>query len=158
MLDACASMPAFAKDPYLVNEIAFLQGYCFCLAKITVRTPIYFMKSYLFTAVIFLSIAHKKCSKQQEPTIPSCIQTKIDEIRKQPRWNPPALVEEYSYNGRRIFLFSSNCCDQFNEAVDEACNYVCAPTGGYTGKGDRKCEDFKQNAKFIKLVWKDERQ
>jgi len=115
------------------------------------------MKSYIFTALIFFTIAYKKCGKPSEPVIPSCIQDKIELIKKQPRWNPPASVEEYKYDGRRVFLFSSNCCDQFNEAFDESCNYICAPTGGLTGKGDRKCEDFKTNAQLVKLVWKDDR-
>ncbi len=115
------------------------------------------MKSYIFTAIIMLSIAQKKCGKNTANTIPSCIQARIEEIKKQPRWNPPATIEEYSYEGKRVFLFSSPCCDRYNEAYDENCNYVCAPSGGYTGKGDRKCEDFKENAKLIRVVWKDDR-
>jgi hypothetical protein len=66
-------------------------------------------------------------------------------------------VEEYRYNGKRVFLFSSNCCDQYNEVVDEACTYVCAPSGGITGKGDRKCLTFKDSAQLVRVVWKDER-
>jgi len=115
------------------------------------------MKSMLFTLVIFLTIAVQKFTKQQELTIPACIQQKIDAIKQQPKWNPPAEVHEYNYNGKRIFFFSSNCCNQYNEVYDENCNYVCAPTGGITGKGDRKCGDFISNATKVKLVWKDER-
>jgi hypothetical protein len=113
------------------------------------------MKSFFFTIVIFLTIAAEKC--QKENSIPVCIQQKIDQIKKEPKWNPPAEVHEYSYNGKRVFYFSSNCCDQYNEVYDENCNYVCAPSGGYTGKGDMKCADFKENAKEIRLIWKDER-
>ena len=115
------------------------------------------MKSFLFTAIIILSIVQQKCGKSAVNTIPTCIQAKIDEIKKQPKWNPPASVEEYNYNGKRVFLFSSDCCDQFNQAYDESCNYVCAPSGGITGKGDRKCDDFKEKATLIRVVWKDER-
>jgi hypothetical protein len=70
---------------------------------------------------------------------------------------PPAQVYEYIFNGKTVFLFSSNCCDQYNMAFDEKCNYVCAPSGGITGKGDGKCTDFNAVAKEIRLVWKDER-
>ena len=114
------------------------------------------MKSFLFTLVIFLTIAAKKCGTQNE-NIPTCIQQKIDQIKKQPKWNPPAEVHEYNYKGKRVFYFSSNCCDQYNVVYDENCNYVCAPSGGYTGKGDGKCADFKENAKEVRLVWKDDR-
>lgn len=115
------------------------------------------MKSYIFTVVIIVSLAQQKCGKNAAPAIPPCIQAKIDEIKKQPRWNPPASVEEYEYNGRRGFLFNADCCDQYNQAFNENCNYICAPTGGITGKGDRKCEEFKEKAQLKKVVWKDER-
>lgn len=115
------------------------------------------MKSILFTLTIFLTIAAEKCKKEKEGKIPACIQQKIDQIKKEPKWNPPAEVHEYIYNGKRVFYFSSKCCDQYNVVYDENCNYVCAPSGGYTGKGDMKCEDFKENAKEVRLVWKDDR-
>lgn len=115
------------------------------------------MKLAIFFAAAFLSLAARKCGKSAADTIPACVQARIDEIKKQPVWNPPAQVEEYRYNGRRVFLFSSNCCDQYNEAVDENCNYLCAPSGGYTGKGDGKCPDFRDKAELVRLVWKDER-
>ena len=61
------------------------------------------------------------------------------------------------FKGMRVFYFSSNCCDQYNVVVDEKCNYICAPSGGTTGKGDGKCSDFLTMAQYIKLIWKDER-
>jgi hypothetical protein len=35
---------------------------------------------------------------------------------------------------------------------------ICSPTGGITGKGDGKCEDFSTKAKHIKLIWKNKEQ
>jgi hypothetical protein len=115
------------------------------------------MKSVLFTLVIFLTIAAQKCKKERGDNIPSCIQQKIEEIKKQPKWNPPAEVYEYRYNGMRVFYFTSNCCDQYNAVYDENCNYLCAPSGGITGKGDGKCNDFIEKAEKLRLVWKDNR-
>lgn len=115
------------------------------------------MKIHLLIGILALTGAIKKCSKSGVDKIPACIQQKIDSIKAQPKWNPPATVYEYKYNGRTVFLFSANCCDQYSEVYDEQCNYVCAPGGGFTGKGDRKCEDFLQKAKEVRLVWKDER-
>jgi hypothetical protein len=115
------------------------------------------MKSILFTITILLTVVAQKCNKEKEGKIPVCIQHRIDEIKKQPKWNPPAEVYEYNYNGKRVFYFSSDCCDNFDSVVDENCNYVCAPSGGITGKGDGKCKDFNANAKKVKLVWKDDR-
>jgi hypothetical protein len=89
--------------------------------------------------------------------IPSCVQQKIDQIKTQHKWNPPAEVNEYIYQGKHVYLFSADCCDQFNELFDSSCNYICAPSGGITGKGDMKCTDFSATARFVKLVWKDPR-
>lgn len=95
--------------------------------------------------------------KEEVAAIPICIQVMIDSIKKETRYNPPAEVTEYNYNGKRVFLFTSDCCDNYNSLFDENCNYVCAPSGGFTGKGDMKCNDFTEKAKMVKLVWKDER-
>lgn len=94
------------------------------------------------------------CSKK---LVPSCIQQKITEIKAQAKWNPPAEINEYEYNGKKVFLVTADCCDQFITLVDENCNYICAPSGGITGSGDGKCKDFYQKAKHIRLVWKDNR-
>ena len=82
---------------------------------------------------------------------------KIDSIKKQPRWSIPAEVNAYEWKGKTVYLFNADCCDQFITLYDESCKYICAPSGGITGKGDRKCVDFEKEAKFIKLVWKDNR-
>jgi hypothetical protein len=96
-------------------------------------------------------------STTPDSTIPACIQQKIDSIKKEEKWNPPAQVDEYEYRGRKVYLVSAPCCDFYTTAIDANCNYVCAPSGGITGKGDRKCIDFNEKAKFIRAIWKDER-
>lgn len=115
------------------------------------------MKSILFTLTIFLAIAAQKCKKESVLSIPDCIQQKINQIKKEPRWNPPAEVRVYEYRGKTVYYFSSNCCDQHNIVVDENCNYICAPSGGISGKGDGTCTDFLANAKELGLAWKDSR-
>ena len=108
----------------------------------------------LLLAIPFLS--ESKCSSKNSTT-PACIEQKITEIKAQPKWNPPAEVNEYMYKDKRVFLFSSPCCDQYNMLYDENCTALCAPSGGFTGKGDNKCPDFNEMAKHVRLVWKDER-
>ena len=123
----------------------------------------------LFTVLASETCAEKKARKKatieavtsaesaNTDKIPVCIQAKIDSIKKLPKFNPPAEVTEYSYNEKRVFLFTSDCCDFFNSVYDENCQYVCAPTGGITGQGDLKCRDFAKNSNLVKVVWKDNR-
>lgn len=109
---------------------------------------------------IFLMLAvpllNQKCNKAKE-SVPACIQQKINTIKNEPKWNPPAEVNEYTYEGKQVFLFSSPCCDQYNNLYDRGCNLICAPSGGYAGKGDNKCPEFSSKAKHVRLVWKDDR-
>ncbi|MGC4035367.1 MAG: hypothetical protein QM764_05345 [Chitinophagaceae bacterium] len=113
------------------------------------------LKYFLLVPVISVML-NNQCNKPVDG-IPACVISKIDSIKKEPKWNPPAEVKEYEYKNQRVFLFSSNCCDQFIMLYDGSCNYICAPSGGFTGKGDGKCSEFYKEAKFLKLVWKDDR-
>jgi hypothetical protein len=113
------------------------------------------MRFYLL--LLILLFAGMECSKNRLEDIPSCIQKKINQIKSKPRWNPPATVTEYRYKEKRVFLFSADCCDQYYQVYDENCQYLCAPSGGITGRGDGLCADFAPNAILIRMVWKDDR-
>jgi hypothetical protein len=111
---------------------------------------------YLLCLLVVPFLTGSTCNKLNQST-PACILDKIELIKAQPKWNPPAEVNEYLYNDQHVYLFSSNCCDQYNVVYDENCNPVCAPSGGFAGKGDGKCTDFNERARHIRLVWKDNR-
>jgi Domain of unknown function (DUF6970) len=105
-----------------------------------------------FAGVVFFSSCEKSNLKV---AVPSCVEKKIREIKRQEMWNPPAQVWKWEVDGKTYFYFTSDCCDQFNLLYDENCNLVCAPDGGFTGSGDGNCPDFEGN--IVKaLVWKDD--
>jgi hypothetical protein len=112
---------------------------------------------FILILIIPLVLNSFQCKKNRIADIPSCIQKKINRIKAQPKWNPPASVTEYNYNGNTVYLFTSNCCDQYIELYDSNCNYLCAPSGGIAGNGDRKCTDFYTTATLLREVWKDGR-
>jgi hypothetical protein len=94
------------------------------------------------------------CNKKKTGgDLPDCISKIIEAPQKQKLDKSPVQVDEYTYKGKRAFLLTAPCCDQYNMLYDENCNYLCSPSGGYTGKGDEKCPDFK-DAEFVRLVWK----
>lgn len=41
--------------------------------------------------------------------------------------------------GQIVYLHMALCCDQFNKAYDADGRYLCAPSGGFTGRGDGRC-------------------
>jgi hypothetical protein len=87
-------------------------------------------------------------------SIPACVRQIIDAGSKEEPANPPVQVDEYLYKGKKVYLFTAPCCDQFDQLYDANCKKICAPTGGITGKGDGACPDFATTATFTKLIWK----
>ena len=115
-----------------------------------------YMKKILLVFVA-MNCLFFSCSKDPKSPVPACIQQRIIELQNKPVQNPPVVITEYLYSGKKVYLISADCCDQYDILVDEKCNTVCAPSGGFTGKGDGKCEDFEKTATLIKVIWKDDR-
>lgn len=88
---------------------------------------------------------------------PAKIQAKIAELKAQPKANPAYEVWECKYQGQKVYLVSADCCDQFVTVYDACLNLLCAPSGGFTGRGDGQCPDFNEKATDKKLVWRDPR-
>lgn len=121
---------------------------------------------YLFVLLIipFLSASkcgeHKKKTSDQENTrlvndsIPACVQKLIDDGNKEIPPSAPLQVDEYFYKNKKVFLLTAQCCDQFNMLYDDSCKAICAPSGGFTGRGDLRCPDFDSLAKHVKVIWK----
>ena len=100
----------------------------------------------------------KTCNKKSSDDIPKCIQQMITDYQNRPIQNPSAEFYEYDYKGQKVFYMKPPCCDQLSKLFDSNCNFICAPDGGITGKGDGKCPDFYSERKNEKLIWKDPRQ
>ena len=120
---------------------------------------------YLLVLLVFSFLSASECGKKKKKkiednreavkdSIPVCVRKLIDDANKEMPPNAPVQVDEYSYNGKTVFLLTAPCCDQFNTLYDDSCKMICSPSGGITGRGDRKCDNFSKNASFVKLVWK----
>ena len=118
---------------------------------------------YLLLLLSIPFLAASECGQQKDKiaetkttadSLPACIRKVIDQAEKSPSPDSPVEINEYVYNNKTVYLFTAPCCDQFNVLYDTACNVICAPSGGFTGKGDGKCPDFDKNAKLVKQIWK----
>lgn len=90
--------------------------------------------------------------------IPDCIQAKITEISQQDVWNPPAKVYRYVFKGKEVYFIPQRCCDFPSQLFNENCELICAPDGGFTGKGNGACPDFFTDRTDEKLLWEDKRE
>jgi len=102
-----------------------------------------------------LSIISCKPTKQAVK-LPTCIESKIETLKNQSLQNPPSQVWQWDANGNTYYYFNAPCCDQFSTLYNERCEIICAPDGGFTGKGNGKCPDFGTDVKRT-LIWEDQR-
>ena len=77
--------------------------------------------------------------------VPKCIERKIKKANPQQVWLWKSDATSYYY-------FVADCCDRYNELFDSDCNYICAPDGGLTGAGDKKCPEFPEPVEKT-LIW-----
>ena len=88
-----------------------------------------------------------------DAAMPKCIKNKIDSFKVKEAHEKPQRVIEYMYKSKKVYYVVMPCCDFYNEVYDDKCNFLGAPDGGFTGKGDGKLPDFFAEVKNEKLVW-----
>ncbi len=103
------------------------------------------------------------CALSTEPddsaAIPAWLQTRIDELARDPVSDPPASVILFSYRRLPVYYFPprQQCCDFASEVFSASGRRLCSPDGGITGNGDGGCPDFAASARRVRLVWVDPR-
>ena len=65
----------------------------------------------------------------------------------------PQQIWALNYEGKPAFYVVEACCDRMNTLHDGAGYARCAPTGGVTGKGDRRCPAPLPPREEMRLVW-----
>jgi len=125
---------------------------------------------YLLLLLAFPIISASECGSKKDKTVPAeenvvkdettaakdsvpvCVRKIIDDTKG--KLGGPVKIDEYLYKKHTVYLLTAPCCDQFNVLYDDSCKLLCAPSGGFTGKGDNKCKDFADSSKFVKEIWK----
>jgi hypothetical protein len=98
------------------------------------------------------------CNNEDIPKeVPNCIKAKIEDIKEQAVWNPPAKIYSYKYNNETVYYIPPRCCDIMSTLYDENCNIICYPDGGIAGNGDGLCPDFFTKRTGERLIWEDDR-
>lgn len=103
----------------------------------------------LLSCFLILSVVWSCESINIAPSAPDCLKKIIRTSKPEPN-----EISRYVYNGKTVYLVIPDCCDQYISLYDDNCNFLCAPSGGLTGKGDGKCPDFYDKATKGELIWK----
>lgn len=88
---------------------------------------------------------------------PNFSATLIDQLQQKPKQTPAAEVTQYTYQGQIVYLVTGGCCNTYNYLFDRCGNVLCAASGGATGQGDGRCNDFATTATNPVLIWRDPR-
>ena len=65
----------------------------------------------------------------------------------------PQQIWALTYQGKPGFYVVEACCDKMNTLHDSAGYAHCAPTGGVSGRGDRRCPAPLPPREQMRLVW-----
>ena len=81
----------------------------------------------------------------------------IARYEAEPVANPPQRILSYRYRGNTVYYVPPTCCDQPSTLYDEHGAVICAPDGGFSGRGDGQCPDFAARRSEEHVVWSDPR-
>ena len=97
------------------------------------------------------------CGDEDVPSeSPACITDVVAELEAEPVRNPPSSITEYVIDGDRYYYIPSYCCDAYSLLLDDECETVCKPDGGFDGKGSGTCPDLDA-ATSTRVIWEDDR-
>lgn len=120
------------------------------------------MLKYIVVIAFGILLNAEACKKMSVDSISAdFVKNKITELESKPVYNPPASIWKWEYQDSTYFYVTADCCDQFNELYNTSGQLICHPDGGFTGRGDGKCQvDFSSlDSTQLKktLVWRDNR-
>lgn len=95
-------------------------------------------------------------AKQDVDSLPACLRQIIETAKNDIPPTIPIQIDEYRHEGKTVYYVTADCCDFYNIVYTDSCKYICAPSGGFTGRGDEKCPDFFKEATLVKTLWKKE--
>jgi Domain of unknown function (DUF6970) len=110
-----------------------------------------------FITVMILAVIAAGCASPAQAENPPWVDELIVKFRSEPVGNPPQSLWRYDYNGQTVYYIPPQCCDQYSQLLDASGRVICAPDGGFTGKGDGRCPDFSSKRTNENLVWRDSR-
>ena len=105
--------------------------------------------------LIIVAVTHVLIACSKKVLIPSCLQDKIATYAKD---SIPFVyqVDVYEFKGKKVYKLienPKNHTDAGAAIIDEDCSQICY-LGGIAGLVLCDSENFEQNAKKVKTVWK----
>ncbi len=108
------------------------------------------MKQSILLITIALMVGTISCQEPESPQgLPACLERYVEEHQS-------ISVNKGQYKGEAYYVVNPDCCDMFVELLNDRCEYICAPSGGFTGSGDGTCPAWVQDWEATEEVWRRE--
>lgn len=115
------------------------------------------MKRLLLFAFLVLSLFGCTGGTSPQNGNPDWVNRLISDFQSKSVGNPPQSIYSYEFNAEVVYYVPPQCCDQYSVLYNSKGEVICAPDGGFTGRGDGRCPDFLTTAKNKQLIWQDSR-
>ncbi|MSR73369.1 hypothetical protein EXS61_02085 [Candidatus Parcubacteria bacterium] len=133
-------------------------GYLFIKGNdlVTISTDIYL--TYMDKIIPSLTMLTAGTANVPTSEYPVWIKNIIAEVESYPAFDPRVSLTQYQYRNQIVYYLPvTRCCDFTSSLYNESGEFICAPDGGFTGGGDRKCSDFFTARQNAKVIWTDPR-
>jgi hypothetical protein len=70
-------------------------------------------------------------------------------LYERPTNEASSVTGKRTYAGGPAYLIPSPCCDKYDYLYDSRGVILCAPSGGFTGRGDGSCPDVSRPTRKI---------
>jgi len=67
-------------------------------------------------------------------------------LYEKPTNEASSVTSKRTYAGGPAYLIPSPCCDKYDYLYDSRGVILCAPSGGFTGRGDGSCPEVMRRA------------
>ena len=116
------------------------------------------MKAELTVAPLLVAIlAGSAACSANPPARAPWLEGLIARFEAAPVANPPQRILSYRYQGQTVYYVPPICCDQTSTLYDTQGLVICAPDGGFSGRGDGRCPDFAAQRSDEQQIWGDSR-
>jgi hypothetical protein len=109
---------------------------------------------FLISLSLFLFSCNPISSSNENP---EWLNNLIRKFESEAVGNPPKSIWQYQYKGQIVYYIPAQCCDLPSILYNKNGEIICAPDGGFSGRGDGRCTDFFKERSNEKLIWKDTR-
>ena len=97
------------------------------------------------------------CASAPAADAPAGLRSLIARLQTEPAQTPARSILRLEWQGRTLYYVPAPCCDQYNELYDAQGQRLCAPDGGFSGRGDQRCPEIVVDRDRLQPVWTDPR-